>query len=166
MTRTNTEFHKEEGKPMLDLLHVHALIEEGHVCSFGAKKYGLRNWEEHADKWSLGQLVASALRHIFQWMIGEDFDKESGLHHFAHARWNLGAAYELQLAKKGKDDRSKLQKKNEDTFFHDKEKKLLLIDEDSLSQAFSTGQLEIIGDGDGHVHITRKPIEIKEEDYR
>lgn len=106
----NTEFHKEEGKPMLDLLHINALTEEGRVCSYGARKYGLRNWEEHADKWTWGQLIASTLRHIFRWMIGEDFDEESGLHHLAHARWNLGAVYELQLAGKGTDDRSKMQK--------------------------------------------------------
>lgn len=151
---------------MLDLLHINALIEEGHVCSFGAKKYGLRNWEDHADKWSLGQLVASAMRHIFQWMIGEDFDQESGLHHFAHARWNLGAAYELQLAKRGKDDRSKLQKKPNINSGCDHDKKLFMIDQGSIDVIGASGLFDVLGDGLGHVYVREKTEDTKDEDYR
>jgi len=102
----DTEFHKESGKPPLDLMHFNAVLEEGRVAGYGASKYSERNWEEHADSWRWGQLLASAMRHIIAWSLRNDIDPESGCHHLAHARWNLGAIYELQLAGRGKDDRS------------------------------------------------------------
>ena len=52
----------------------------------GGGKYPLHNWRK-----GLGFLdtASCALRHIFAWIAGEDFDKESGLHHLKHAACNL-----------------------------------------------------------------------------
>jgi hypothetical protein len=74
--------------------------------AYGAEKYGEHNWSEHAGRWAWTQLVASALRHIYAWMRGEDLDKESGLSHLAHALANLAMLLDLVLLKLGKDDRN------------------------------------------------------------
>ena len=69
-------------KPRMDLFSPGALLASGQVMSHGAKKYEPRNWERGVD-W--GRYYGAALRHLLAWWSGEDLDKESGLHHLAHA---------------------------------------------------------------------------------
>lgn len=52
--------------------------------------------------------MASTLRHLLAWQAREDLDPESGLHHLAHARADLGMLLELVLTGHGNDDRSEL----------------------------------------------------------
>ena len=47
------------------------------------------------DQTGSATFVASTLRHLFQWVMGTEYDTESGLHHIAHARANLGMLLEL-----------------------------------------------------------------------
>ena len=73
---------KEEGKPDPSLFYTSALYETVYVRAFGIKKHGsLNGWKtttpiEHFN---------AAIRHIRAVIDGEDFDKESGKLHLAHA---------------------------------------------------------------------------------
>lgn len=49
----------------------------------GALKYGLWNWRDTGVRSSV--YIAAALRHIQKWNNGEEFDKDSGVHHLGHA---------------------------------------------------------------------------------
>lgn len=69
-------------KVRLDLLPVAPLLGVGRVLTFGAQKYGARNWEKGFD-WS--RCYAAALRHLFAWWSGETPDDETGLNHLDHA---------------------------------------------------------------------------------
>jgi hypothetical protein len=97
------KFDKE--KVRYDLLPLDALEEIGKVFTMGSKKYGDRNWEKGM---SWGRLFAAALRHLFAFWMGEDYDKESGLFHTSHAAWNVIALLMYQKRKVGIDDRTKV----------------------------------------------------------
>lgn len=75
------------GKTKWELLPMHLLEGTADVLEYGAKKYAAWNWAKGA-KWSTS--FSSCLRHLFRWyFLGEDLDKESGLHHLDHALCNL-----------------------------------------------------------------------------
>lgn len=76
----------------------------------GGGKYPLHNWTK-----GLGYIdtASCALRHIFKWLAGEDFDKESGLHHLKHAACNIAFLLEYIEAHPELDDRAKAEKKEE-----------------------------------------------------
>lgn len=74
------------GKIRWDLMPVVAMRDTAQIWTFGAEKYGDRNWEKGFD-WS--GPFASMMRHLQAWWAGEDFDPESGLSHLAHAACNL-----------------------------------------------------------------------------
>ena len=84
--------HLDEGKARLDLLPTLALYAEAEVFTYGVGKYDEYNW---LDGILYMKLVASTLRHLFKWVMGTEYDTESGLHHIAHARANLGMLLEL-----------------------------------------------------------------------
>lgn len=58
--------------------------QEIRVMMFGAKKYEIDNWKRVED-WRR-RYVEAAKRHLIAYENGEEYDKESGLHHLAHAR--------------------------------------------------------------------------------
>lgn len=96
---------KHDGdKVRLDLLPLDALEEVGKVLTFGAKKYGDRNWE-------LGfpymRVVGAILRHLFAFVRGEDQDAECGLSHLACATCNCLFLLTFTLRKTGTDNRNK-----------------------------------------------------------
>lgn len=65
-----------------DLLSVPVLEEVSKVLTFGASKYGDRNWEAGI---SFSRVYAASLRHLFSWWSREPRDKETNLNHLAHA---------------------------------------------------------------------------------
>lgn len=65
-----------------DLLPIEALEEVSKVLTFGAKKYGDRNWENGIN---YSRLFRAAVGHVFDWWRGKDNDEETGLSHLAHA---------------------------------------------------------------------------------
>jgi len=76
-----------EGKiPLGNLLHFRkALKEVSGVRQFGNKKYqDIHGYKKVPDE----LLIDATLRHIFEFKENE-FDKESGRHHLAHAVVNL-----------------------------------------------------------------------------
>lgn len=74
-----------EGKLRYDLFEPFAMEQLAHVFTKGAQKYAPRNWEKGMN-WS--DVIASLKRHVAYLEACEDFDKESGLLHAAHAAWN------------------------------------------------------------------------------
>jgi len=71
----------DQNKPRMDLLPMDALLEVAKVLTFGATKYGDRNWELGIDP---QRLRAAQMRHDAAMELGELTDPESGLIHTAH----------------------------------------------------------------------------------
>jgi hypothetical protein len=78
----NIEGHKnDQGKTRLDLLDPYAIEQLGRVLTFGANKYGVKNWTKGI---AYSRLVGAALRHLMSFLAGHETDVESGLPHLAH----------------------------------------------------------------------------------
>jgi len=77
---------KDEGKLRYDLIPADVEEEIARVFTFGATKYGDRNWES-GIKYS--RLVAAARRHLASYLLGNQTDEECGTHHLANAIVNL-----------------------------------------------------------------------------
>jgi hypothetical protein len=75
-----------QGKLRYDLIEPHALEDFVQVLTDGAVKYEPRNWQKGLS-WT--SVLASLKRHIAAIEIGEDYDKESGRLHIAHAACNV-----------------------------------------------------------------------------
>lgn len=92
-------------KPMMALVPVKALEEEGKVWTFGAKKYDTFNWTKGI---SYLRILSAILRHTMSLMAGQDLDPESGLHHAAHIRCCCAMLIEFHYANRVElDDRYK-----------------------------------------------------------
>lgn len=72
----------DQAKPRWDLLPFDAAARVVDVLTFGAVKYGDRNWERGLD---YGRVYAAAMRHLTAWWAREDKDPETGIEHLAHA---------------------------------------------------------------------------------
>ena len=75
----------DEGKIRLDLIPPEWIWGLGQVLTVGAIKYAERNWEK-GMKWS--RVVGSLLRHVYKFIGGERYDKDTGCHHMYMAAWN------------------------------------------------------------------------------
>ena len=111
--------HYSAGKPGVDQIPPELLLEWGKVFSYGEKKYFRDNWKR-GNQWH--EFYGSALRHILDFWLGQDYDDcddsegcagagaefcttHSRQHHIAQAIWNLGALRYFQLRHLGEDDR-------------------------------------------------------------
>lgn len=81
-----------------------AIEQLNKVLSFGAKKYAAHNWRG-GMKWT--RVVSAALRHLFAWLGGETYDKETGLNHLAHCMCCLMFLLEFEVTHPELDDRYK-----------------------------------------------------------
>lgn len=99
-----TEARKDDtGKARFDLLPPGPTVDVVRVLTFGAAKYGERNWETGL---SYGRVYAALQRHLFAWWSGEDLDAETGLSHLAHAGCCLTFLLEyVNHSHAGQDDR-------------------------------------------------------------
>lgn len=73
------------------------------VMTFGASKYGDRNWEKGI---LVSRLYAASRRHIAAFIRGEDLDPESGKSHLAHANACLMMAWKMAEIHPELDDRN------------------------------------------------------------
>jgi hypothetical protein len=73
----------DTGKTEYGLIPPHALDEVAKVLTYGAQKYSRDNWKGVPDKER--RYFDAALRHVWSFKRGENLDKETGLHHLAHA---------------------------------------------------------------------------------
>lgn len=85
-------------KLRLDLIPTDAVQEVARVYTFGAKKYGDRNWEKGL---LYHRPFGATLRHMYAFWDGEQLDKETNIHHLAHAICELEflLAFELRNMK-------------------------------------------------------------------
>ena len=92
----------DSGKPRLDLLPPELLFGVSDILTFGAAKYGDRNWES-GMAWS--RVFAALMRHLWAWWRGDAADAETGKSHLWHAGCCIAflIAYEARSA--GTDDR-------------------------------------------------------------
>lgn len=74
------------GKLRYDLVNPNAMEDFVGVLTDGANKYAERNWENGLT-WT--SVLASLKRHIAAFEKGEDYDKETGRLHMAHAACNV-----------------------------------------------------------------------------
>lgn len=74
------------GKVRYDLLDPAALEGMATVLTYGANKYGDRNWEK-GIKWS--RVFGALLRHAWAMWRGEDLDPETNLPHIDHCAVNV-----------------------------------------------------------------------------
>ncbi len=84
-----------------DLIPPEALWALAEVYGKGAEKYSERNWQR-GYKWSLS--VAALCRHLFQWIMGERYDKETGCHHLSQVAWHAFALYTFDMKGLGTND--------------------------------------------------------------
>lgn len=88
-----------------DLIPPSAMDEVARVFGYGVTKYADRNWERGYD-WGLS--IAALHRHIKGFERGESFDRESGLHHLAHAVFHCLALMTYEANGLGTDTRTRL----------------------------------------------------------
>lgn len=98
-----TEGVKYDGdKPRYDLLPPEFLSATADILTFGAAKYGERNWE-------LGMAwhrpFAAMMRHMWAWWAGENTDPETGKSHLWHACCCLAFLVAYEQRHVGTDDR-------------------------------------------------------------
>ena len=94
----------DDGKTRYDLLPPELLEETAKVLSFGATKYGSRNWE-YGMSWY--RPFGALMRHMWAWWGGEDKDPETGLSHLAHAACCIAFLLAYERRAIGNDDRPK-----------------------------------------------------------
>jgi hypothetical protein len=76
----------DAGKLRWDLLPWGAVGLVVEIVTFGAAKYGDRNWENGIQ---YSRVFAATQRHLTAWWQGEDLDPESGKSHIAHVACNV-----------------------------------------------------------------------------
>ena len=72
----------DDEKIPLHLIPPEFLFAIAEILAFGAKKYGVRNWES-GIKWS--RVYRACIGHLFAWFMGYDNDPETGKSHLWHA---------------------------------------------------------------------------------
>lgn len=94
----------DNGKPRVDLLPFESLFSVANVLGWAATgKYDDHNWRKGLP-WS--KIAASAIRHIFYWMLRIGPDKESGMSHLAHAACCILFLISYEMGEVGEDDRA------------------------------------------------------------
>lgn len=103
--KIQTKGHKDDtGKTMWEVCPWYAMQEMAGVMTFGAQKYESYNYRKGMN-W--GRLWGAAIRHLWSWAKGEENDSESGKSHLAHCACCVLMLRDLQILKKGTDDRWK-----------------------------------------------------------
>ena len=92
----------DEGKLRYDLIPPSTLHALAQILTFGAAKYGPRNWEEGL---AWGRTFGALMRHLWAWWGGEDADPETGKSHLWHAQCNLSFLIEFEQKFPELDDR-------------------------------------------------------------
>ena len=79
----------DQQKPSMASIPREAMDEMGLALGYGAKKYGDGNFR---NGMSIKRQMAAAVRHIYQFLDGEDVDIESGYSHIGHGLASLAMA--------------------------------------------------------------------------
>lgn len=92
----------DSGKIRMELIPTDFLEDLGEVLTFGAEKYGVRNWELGMD---YSRVYGALLRHLNAWWSGKDQDEESGMSHLSHAAACITFLMTYESRGVGNDDR-------------------------------------------------------------
>lgn len=97
------EGRKDDGEKLrYDLIPPEFLSGTADILTFGAAKYGERNWEK-GMRW--GRPFAALMRHMWAWWRGERADPETGKSHLWHAACCLAFLMAYEARGTGEDDR-------------------------------------------------------------
>lgn len=99
----------DENKPHVSAIPKDAVFEAGLALGYGAKKYGDDNYKHGL---SVKRTLGAAIRHIYQYLDGEDLDDESKLSHLGHAMASVAMTIYNVKNNPEFDDRFKKDKKN------------------------------------------------------
>lgn len=91
----------DEGKARLELIPPELKEAVGTILTFGAEKYGDRNWEK-GMKWS--RIKGALERHLLAWEKGEKADPETGKSHLWHAACCIAFLVTYEMRGIGEDD--------------------------------------------------------------
>ncbi len=91
-------------KPSLAYIPKEAMWEMSKAFSAGKTKYGPWNYKSGLE---LTRTLSASLRHIYQFLDGEDFDSETQSLHLGNAMANLAMAIDTYYNNKQLDDRHK-----------------------------------------------------------
>ena len=106
-----SEGKKYDGeKPKMYLLPPKSMVEVSKVLTFGAEKYGPKNWRELEDLQN--RYSSAALRHIFAHLDDSELDEDSGLSHLAHAICCLLFKLEIELENASKENQKERSRKS------------------------------------------------------
>lgn len=109
----NKEAKDNNSKPRMSLIPREALLELAKALTAGEKKYGSHNWRKGIP---ISYLLDASIRHIYQFLEGENFDEETKTHHLGCAMANLSFAINMFYTNIDADDRFKpVPKENEIT---------------------------------------------------
>ena len=107
----------DEGKVRMDLIPPELLFAVGRILTYGADKYGDRNWEA-GMKWS--RVFAAMMRHMWSWWAGKgpttksflfgELDDETGYSHLWHAGCCVAFLIAYEERGVGEDDRHNAKK--------------------------------------------------------
>lgn len=104
----------DTGKPRTDLIRPEFILALGEVLGYGADKYSEPIGETpnylKGEGFQYSRIIGSLERHIQEWKMGVNIDKESNKHHLAHAAANIMFLLTYELTEKGIDDRVVLTK--------------------------------------------------------
>ena len=85
----------DDGKLQFSLIPPEIKLYLAEVLTFGAKKYAPNNWQ----KIDVKRYYDALERHMNAFQLGEENDKESGMHHLKHALTNMMFITWLELNK-------------------------------------------------------------------
>ena len=94
----------DSGKPMFSLIPPLSEREVAKVLTYGASKYAPDNWKLVDN--ATNRYISAARRHINSAMVGDQYDDETGLHHYAHAICCLMFMMEVELEKRREEERA------------------------------------------------------------
>lgn len=97
----------DELKPVLAYIPKEAIWEMGKALTFGAKKYDSWNYKNGIET---TRTLSAALRHIYQFLDGENLDSESQSLHLGNAMANLAMAIDTYYNHPEMDNRHKKNK--------------------------------------------------------
>lgn len=127
----------DENKNRYDLLPFEGINEIAKIFTFGAAKYGDRNWEQ-GIQWS--RIFGAIQRHLWAFWNDEGIDPESGLPHLAHAGCNIMMLLHYSKFNLDCDDRPATKIKEE----VDKELRNLSYDRYTIGELKTTIQKKIM----------------------
>lgn len=94
----------DDGKPAMQFIPKAAMWAMGAAFAHGAKKYGAFNYKNGL---AVTRCLAASVRHVYQFLAGEDKDPESGVSHLGHAMASLAMAIDMLETLPQLDDRHK-----------------------------------------------------------